>query len=139
MIKNLVPYLKLISDMVICYFIIFWLMFFSGIFYYPESHEWVVEVVLLSIISGILVTVVSATSAQTVDKLMNYDPYNGGYLVLTIAVSVLLVTLLAVYISQKILHFYILPNSNLVGVFMYIIYPAVFLTFISQATKRLDV
>ncbi len=137
MIKNLVPYLKLMADMMICYFILLWLMFFSGIFHYPESQKWGLDIIFMSLISGIAVVVVSHISMNLVNALMNNDPNNGGYLLLTIAVSVLVVTLFGVYISQKILHFYILMTPNLVGVFMFIIYPAVFLTLMSRANKHL--
>lgn len=137
MIKSVIPFIRLTSDMAITYFIVFWLMFYSGLFYYPESHKWAIDVVLISLVTGIILTIVTVMSVYTVNECMKNDPNNGGYLVLTIAVSLLVVTLLAVRISQEILHYYILMGPNLVGVFIYIIYPLLFLVFIFRADKHL--
>lgn len=137
MIKSLIPYLRLAVDMVISYFIVYWLMFFSGLFYYLEPQKWAVDVIILSLVSGILVTFVTSLSLYLVNELMNNDPNNGGYLLFTIAVSVLTVSLSVVDISQKILHYHILMSPNLILVYIFIIYPALFLTFISRADKHM--
>jgi hypothetical protein len=116
-------------------------MFFSGLFFYPESESWTLTVLVMSAVTGSICTFLTVSLLTFANNIL-VDVFkiedNGSYLVLLSYLITLLTTATAIFVSADLFRFQVLSSISLATVYLIVIIPSLTYYIIFRASTRLN-
>lgn len=131
-------HLRLILEMSSAYYLVFLLLFFSGLFYYPESHKWGTTVLALALVCGVVVTYFGILCMYITEIILKSDPNSGPYLICTYYISSSVALIVIANIASQLMNFYIINSASIYPVFLIIFCPLLMFVFFWRVFKCFD-